>query len=192
LLSPGCAHEIVTIGSCFDGDTCRTSEGEQIRLACIDTPEMGGKRAQPQRARDARDRLRSLVVGKSVSLQRISSDRYGRTVGDLFVEGMNVQQVMVASRHARIGRRYAHQCPGLADVHMSLVNPCLVFSNSGGRSDKVSDWPARQARIHQVWVADTSTSMATMSGSAEPASRSFPAIQRNESRCLNDQQQLNG
>ena len=41
-------------------------------------------------------------------------------------------------------------------------------------------------------VADTSISTATMSGSAEPASRSFPAIQRNESRCLNDQQQLNG
>ena len=111
LLSPGFAHEIVATGSCFDGDTCRTSEGEQIRLACIDTPEMGGKRAQPQRARDARDRLRSLVVGKSVSLQRISSDRYGRTVGELFVDGMNVQQVMVASRHVRIDRRYAHQCP---------------------------------------------------------------------------------
>ena len=81
--------------------------------------------------------------------------------------------------------------PGLADLHMSPVNPCLLFSNSGGRSDKVSDWPARQARIHQVLVVDTSTSVATVSGSREPASRSSPAIQRNESRCSNAQQQLN-
>ena len=108
---PTAALETVIIRSCYDGDTCTTNAGEKVRLACIDTPEMGGKRAQPQRARQACDRLRSLVVGKSVSLQRISSDRYGRTVGELFVDGMNVQQVMVASRHARIGRRYAHQCP---------------------------------------------------------------------------------
>ena len=30
----------VTISSCYDGDTCRTTSGERIRLACIDTPEL--------------------------------------------------------------------------------------------------------------------------------------------------------
>ena len=28
----------VAIHSCFDGDTCLTSKGEKIRLACIDAP----------------------------------------------------------------------------------------------------------------------------------------------------------
>ena len=32
----------VVIDSCYDGDTCTTTEGEKIRLACIDTPELRG------------------------------------------------------------------------------------------------------------------------------------------------------
>ena len=104
-------RERVTIKSCYDGDTCRTTTGEMIRLACIDTPELRGKRAQPERAKAARDRLRGMVVGRTVNLRRITTDRYGRTVGELYVDGMNVQQAMVASRHAEIYWKYAHQCP---------------------------------------------------------------------------------
>ena len=104
-------RENVTIKSCYDGDTCRTTTKEKIRLACIDTPERKGKRAQPERAKAARDRLRGMVVGRSVNLRRITTDRYGRTVGELYVDGMNVQQAMVASRHAEIYWKYAHQCP---------------------------------------------------------------------------------
>ena len=104
-------RESVTIKSCYDGDTCRTTAGEKIRLACIDTPELRGKRAQMARAKAARDRLQGMVVGRSVSLRRITTDRYGRTVGELYVAGMNVQQAMVASSHAEIYWKYAHQCP---------------------------------------------------------------------------------
>jgi|TARA_B100000073_G_C23626047_1_gene530562 endonuclease YncB( thermonuclease family) len=108
---PVSAQETVIIRDCYDGDTCRTADGERIRLACIDTPELKGRRAQPKRARAARDHLRAMVIGKSVSLLRITTDRYGRTVGELFVDGMNVQQAMVASRHAEIYWKYADQCP---------------------------------------------------------------------------------
>ena len=100
LAQPSAALETVTIRSCYDGDTCTTSTGEKIRLACIDTPELRGKRAQPERAKAARDHLRAMVEGRSVGLRRIAVDRYGRSVGELFVDGMNVQQAMVASRHA--------------------------------------------------------------------------------------------
>ena len=41
------ALKSVTIRSCYDGDTCRTTGGERIRLAFIDTPELKGQRAQP-------------------------------------------------------------------------------------------------------------------------------------------------
>ena len=37
----------VVIASCYDGDTCMTATGEKVRLACIDTPEIRGKRADP-------------------------------------------------------------------------------------------------------------------------------------------------
>ena len=100
----------VFIASCYDGDTCTTSAGENVRLACIDTPELRGKRANPVPAKAARDYLRALVVGRDVGIRRITKDRYGRTVAELFVDGSNVQQQLVAAGHADIYWKYAHQC----------------------------------------------------------------------------------
>ena len=101
----------VVIASCYDGDTCTTTAGERVRLACIDTPELVGKRAEPAPAKAARDHLRNLVVGKKVGIRRITEDRYERTVAELFLGLTNVQQEMVAIGHAEILWRYAHQCP---------------------------------------------------------------------------------
>ena len=100
----------VFIASCYDGDTCRGNTGENIRLACIDAPERRGRRANPAAAKAARDDLRALVVGRAVGIRRITIDRYGRTVAELFVDDSNVQQQLVAAGHAEIDRRYAHHC----------------------------------------------------------------------------------
>ena len=99
------------IASCYDGDTCITTTGERVRLACIDTPELRGNRAEPVPAKAARDHLRGLVVGKKVGIQRITKDLYGRTVEELFVGETNVQREMVATGHAEVYWRYADQCP---------------------------------------------------------------------------------
>ena len=37
----------VMIQSCYDGDTCTTTKGDKLRLACIETPELRGKLADP-------------------------------------------------------------------------------------------------------------------------------------------------
>ena len=103
--------EEVVITSCYDGDTCTSSTGEKIRLACIDTPELRGKHADPVQAKEARDYLRELVVGSKVTIRRITTDRYGRTVAELFLNSSNIQQQLVASGHASIYWRYADQCP---------------------------------------------------------------------------------
>ena len=84
------ALSFVVIASCYDGDTCTTTTGERVRLACIDTPELVGMRAEPVPAKAARDFLRNLVVGKKVRIRRITEDRYGRTVAELFVGERNV------------------------------------------------------------------------------------------------------
>ena len=52
------------IKNCYDGDTCTTIDGEKIRLACIDTPELKGKKADPFAAQEARDFLNNLVSNK--------------------------------------------------------------------------------------------------------------------------------
>ena len=104
----------VVIASCFDGDTCRTTTGERIRLACFDTPELRGRSTNSMVAIDpaiaARDHLRQLVVGREVSIQRLTTDRYGRTVATLFLDGRPVGAEMVRSGHAVVMPRYAHQC----------------------------------------------------------------------------------
>ena len=101
----------VVIASCHDGDTCTTTTGERVRLACIDTPELRGKSAEPVSAMAARDHLGGLVVGKKVGIHRITKDSYGRTVAELLLGATNVQQEMVDSGHAEIFWRYADQCP---------------------------------------------------------------------------------
>lgn len=100
----------VLISSCYDGDTCRTSRGEKIRLACINTPEIRGHKANPSAAIPARDYLRNLVVGRNVGIRRITTDRYGRTVAEIYHNGQNIQQALVAAGHADIYWKYAHQC----------------------------------------------------------------------------------
>ena len=98
------------IKSCYDGDTCTTIDGEKIRLACIDTPEIKGKKADPIPAKEARDFLNNLLSNKKVSIRRVTKDKYDRTVGELFVNGINVQELIVQKGYGKIYKRYAYQC----------------------------------------------------------------------------------
>ena len=98
------------IKSCYDGDTCTTIDGEKIRLACIDTPEIEGKKADPIPAKEARDFLNNLLSNKKVSIRRVTKDRYDRTVGELFINGINVQELIVQKGYGKIYKRYAYQC----------------------------------------------------------------------------------
>jgi len=98
------------IKSCYDGDTCTTIDGEKIRLACIDTPELKGKKADPIAAKEARDFLNKLVTNEVVSIRRITKDRYGRTVAELIKNKTNIQQLLVQKNLAKVYQKYKNQC----------------------------------------------------------------------------------
>ena len=111
----------VVIASCYDGDTCTTTNGERVRLACIDTPEMkASTHLRPTSTHSAtydntgaiesRDYLRQQVAGKRVSIRRITTDRYGRTIAELMVDNINVGQEMAKRGHAELYRKYTKQC----------------------------------------------------------------------------------
>ena len=100
--APVAALPTVTIKSCYDGDTCTTTTGEKVRLACIDTPELKGENAKPAPAMAAMYHLNGMLMSQKVGIRRITTDRYGRTVAELFINGANVQQSMVASGHAEL------------------------------------------------------------------------------------------
>ena len=98
------------IKSCYDGDTCTTIDEEKIRLACIDTPELKGKRADPFAAKKAKEFLNNFLTNQKVSIRRITKDRYGRTVAELFNNDINVQELIVDKGYGNIYKKYAHQC----------------------------------------------------------------------------------
>lgn len=100
----------ITIKDCYDGDTCTSSEGEKIRLACIDTPEIRGKRAKPNKAIAAKNFLNEKIKGKKVSIRRVTEDKYGRTVGELSLNGENLQELLVKEGHAEIYKKYSKPC----------------------------------------------------------------------------------
>lgn len=67
--------------SASDGDTVHILRGRDtldVRIQGIDCPERG----QPY-GRQARERTRSLLVGRKVAVKPLSRDRYGRLVADL-------------------------------------------------------------------------------------------------------------
>ena len=102
--------EKIFIRNCYDGDTCTSISGEKIRLACIDTPEIKGGEANAAKALLVRDYLNNLVSGKEIRIKRITYDRYGRTVGELYIDTINIQKHLVDLDFAKVYTKYAYQC----------------------------------------------------------------------------------
>ena len=91
--------------SISDGDTFTllTHDKQQIkvRLSEIDTPE----KAQPFGTR-AQQALSTLIFSKDVRVVREDTDRYGRLVGHVYVDGTHVNRKMVQEGMAWVYRQY--------------------------------------------------------------------------------------
>ena len=108
---PTLAAPTVMIERCHDGDTCRTTSGEIIHLACIHAPELTGPPEARLLAQASRDYLQELVVGQEVMIRRIGQDRYGRAIAEIYLWPLNIGEEMVASGHAHILEQHASHCP---------------------------------------------------------------------------------
>lgn len=99
------------IANVHDGDTVRTCEGERIRIANIDAPELPGSPkcrdrrrdgwCDHDRARQSRDALAAFLAGGKVRIAREGTDRYGRTLARLTVNGKDAGRYLVARGLAR-------------------------------------------------------------------------------------------
>jgi len=90
-----------------DGDTIWI-EGEKIRIADIDTPELNGQCASERNlALHARKRLIQLLNAGPFTISRSGTDRYGRTLATLHRSGRSIGDQHVAEGLARTwsGRR---------------------------------------------------------------------------------------
>ncbi|MFM7732625.1 MAG: thermonuclease family protein [Cyanobium sp.] len=92
-----------------DGDTIRVRRDGRtttVRIACIDAPEL----AQRPDGEQARAYLRQrLPLGREVTLDVKTVDRYGRSVAEVISE-LNIGLVMVEDGQAFAFRRYLSAC----------------------------------------------------------------------------------
>lgn len=120
-----------------DGDTLTVldvnNQQHTLRLAEIDAPERG----QPWGNR-ARQALSDLVMGKDVSVQQTDTDRYGRLVARVFVDGEDVNRTMIAQEAAWAFRRY-------------LVDQSLIATEASARRDQRGLWSMSAAQTVPPW-----------------------------------------
>lgn len=83
----------------IDGDTFELITGERVRLIGIDTTEKGEKCYQ-----EAKDRLRELVEGKDIILEKDATDkdRYGRLLRYVYLDDTFINWLLVREGLARM------------------------------------------------------------------------------------------
>lgn len=102
LMAPELTGKVVGIA---DGDTLTVlidRKPVKVRLEGIDAPE----RSQAFGAR-SREKLSELVFGKTVRVVTYGTDRYGRTLGVVYIDGENVNAKMIESGLAWHYKRYS-------------------------------------------------------------------------------------
>jgi endonuclease YncB( thermonuclease family) len=105
-LAQGIKATVLSIG---DGDTIRVRQSGHavtVRLACIDAPET----AQSPHGQQARSYLQQrLPVGREVSLEVKTTDRYGRSVAEV-ISDVNINLALVEDGQAFAYRQYLSGC----------------------------------------------------------------------------------
>ena len=98
-----------TVGHVTDGDTVKVAGNDEkmtIRLVGIDAPETSKKKNEPGQpfSQKSTKHLAGLVLNKSVEIKSYGTDRYGRTLGVIFVGDKNVNLEMVKAGLAEVYR----------------------------------------------------------------------------------------
>ncbi len=112
----------VKAASVYDGDTLRLNCSGlelKIRFACIDAPEI----KQPGGI-EARDHLRSLLTnsGNQVKVNAITTDRYNRTIAELYTPSGELVQKYQAQEGMVWGyEKYKSDCPSWNGVYKALT-----------------------------------------------------------------------
>lgn len=101
--------KVISVG---DGDTITLDRGGKnvkVRMGCIDSPEL----KQKPFGESSRQRLKALLpTGTLVTLRVIDTDRYGRTVAEVFKGSQSINLVLVQEGQAVIYREYFSGCQG--------------------------------------------------------------------------------
>ncbi len=121
-----------------DGDTIRVLLGSnqqmRVRAADIDAPE----RRAPWGAK-AKQAMAELVFRRVVDIEVVDTDRYGRKVGTIFVDGLNVNEELVESGNAWVYTKY-------------LRNRNLISVEQDARRNKRGLWSLPEREQVPPWI----------------------------------------
>lgn len=100
--------ERVHVAQVVDGDTLRLTDGRSLRLAGIDSPELGhGKEPDQLHAQQSRDMLHALVANKALELRPVTTqgkDRHKRVLAEVLLpDGASLNEALLAQ-----GAAYAY------------------------------------------------------------------------------------
>lgn len=119
------------VSSTYDGDTMRVQcGGEQMkmRLHCIDAPEIG----QKPWGRESRDYLRGLAPrGSSIQVRGKEKDKYGRLIGEVYMDGKNLNLAMVRAGQAVVYRQYCEVSEYYAAEKEAKKSAAGIWSKPG-------------------------------------------------------------
>jgi endonuclease YncB( thermonuclease family) len=106
LPTPSIAGELRVV-RVTDGDTIKAVTdhiGIIVRLVGIDAPEKSRKKNEPGQpfSQKATKYLASLVLNKTITIKDYGTDRYGRILGVVFVNGTNANLEMVKAGLAEV------------------------------------------------------------------------------------------
>lgn len=106
-----------------DGDTIRCGD-ERIRITGIDAPETRacrrGRQCVPGDGQASTRAMERVVEGARLTIVRLGRDRYGRTLGVVYADGVNVACAQLGAGQAFYIERWdddglvAADCPELA------------------------------------------------------------------------------
>lgn len=106
-----------TVVKVYDGDTVTLADGTKLRLYGIDAPEKkqnGGMFAQQM--------LYSKIFGKNIEYDPINTDRYGRTVAKIYLNGEYINEYMVKNGGAWYYEEYAKNDYDLKNAFINAKN----------------------------------------------------------------------
>lgn len=127
-----------------DGDTVNLlisgNKQVKIRLAQIDAPESDQAFGQK-----SRQMLASMVFNKNVKVEKETVDKYGRTVGTIFVDSIDVNREQIKQGMAWAYRQYLHDQSLVDDEEKAKQSKVGLWSDP----NPMPPWEYRHSRKGQ-------------------------------------------
>lgn len=131
----------------LDGDTVdilSVGQSFRVRLAEIDAPEISHGRDSGQSfGQKSRQSLSNMIAGKTVNVVYTDVDKYGRAIGTVYCDNINVNASQVLYGMAWVYRRYSH-----SDTLLRLENEAKRARRGlWADPNAVAPWTFRHANL---------------------------------------------